>query len=171
MSYSATCELPTMEAMPPTMRTIAVNLRLTSQALESSETWPSALLLDLWIHHMRLAAKTVTRPQITRKMPKGIACVGRQCWSRLIDFAQPKSPVVALHVPQDPGNLGTILRTCDATACSGVIVIGEAVDPWHPTALRAAMGATFSVPIARCDLSTFKNWASEQHLPIVGASD
>jgi len=53
----------------------------------------------------------------------------------------------------------------------GVIVIGEAVDPWHPTALRAAMGATFSVPIARCDLSTFKNWASEQHLPIVGASD
>lgn len=107
----------------------------------------------------------------TREHPQGIACVGRQSWSKLEQLAHTESPVVALYAPQDPGNLGTILRTCDATACSGVILIGEAVDPWHPAALRAAMGATFSIGIIRCDVSTFATWARNQRLPVIGTSD
>lgn len=107
----------------------------------------------------------------TREHPQGIACVGRQSWSRLEQLAHADSPVVALYAPQDPGNLGTILRTCNATACSGVILIGETVDPWHPAALRAAMGATFSIGIARCDDASFTTWARNQHLPIIGTSD
>jgi len=95
----------------------------------------------------------------TREHPQGIACVGRQSWSNLEHLAHAESPVVALFAPQDPGNLGAILRTCDATACSGMILIGEAVDPWRPAALRAAMGATFSIDIARSDV------------PMIGTSD
>jgi len=107
----------------------------------------------------------------TREHPQGIACVGRQSWSSLGHLAHTESPVVALYAPQDPGNLGTILRSCDATACPGVILIGEAVDPWHPAALRAAMGATFSIGIARCDAASFTTWARNQRLPIIGTSD
>jgi len=107
----------------------------------------------------------------TREHPQGIACVGRQSWSNLEHLAHAKSPVVALYAPQDPGNLGAILRTCDATACSGMILIGEAVDPWHLAALRAAMGATFSIDIARCDAASFTAWAQNQRLPIIGTSD
>ncbi len=107
----------------------------------------------------------------TRENPQGIACVGRQSWSSLDHFGRAQSPVVALYAPQDPGNLGTILRSSNATACSGVILIGEAVDPWHPAALRAAMGATFSMGIARCDAASFTTWARNQHLPVIGTSD
>lgn len=107
----------------------------------------------------------------SRDNPRGIACVGHQRWSTLNDLARPAEPVVALYAPQDPGNLGTILRTCDATGCTGVILIGEAVDPWHPTALRAAMGATFGLSLVACDATSFIDWAGDLRLPVVGTSD
>lgn len=107
----------------------------------------------------------------TREHPQGIACVGRQAWASLDRLAHATSPIVALYAPQDPGNLGTILRTCDAAGCGGLILIGDAVDPWHPWAIRAAMGATFGIPIVRCDVPAFAAWAGAHHLPVVGTSD
>lgn len=107
----------------------------------------------------------------SRDNPHGIACVGRQRWCNLADLPQPAAPLVALYAPQDPGNLGTILRTCDATGCAGVILIGDAVDPWHPAALRAAMGATFGLSLVACDVSSFTEWAVRQPVPIIGTSD
>jgi TrmH family RNA methyltransferase len=123
----------------------------------------------------RIPLLTLTRQEFAslpvREHPHGIACVGRQAWSSLNQLNRAESPIVALYEPQDPGNLGTILRTCDAAGSAGVILVGDATDPWHPTALRAAMGATFSMPIARCDAPSFVTWARERHLPVVGASD
>jgi TrmH family RNA methyltransferase len=107
----------------------------------------------------------------SRENPSGIASVGRQGWRDLDDLTTDAGPIVALHAPQDPGNLGTILRTCDATGCAGVILIGDAVDPWHPAALRAAMGATFEVPLAACDVPAFADWTAGQQGQVVGTSD
>lgn len=107
----------------------------------------------------------------TREHPQGIACVGRQTWSSLDRLGRASSPIVALYAPQDPGNLGTILRTCDAAGSAGLVLVGDAVDPWHPWALRAAMGATFSLPIVRCDVPAFSAWVSANRLPLIGASD
>jgi TrmH family RNA methyltransferase len=109
----------------------------------------------------------------TRERPQGIACVGRQAWSSLDDLLVTESggPLVALYEPQDPGNLGTILRCCDATGCAGVILIGNATDPWHPWALRAAMGATFASRLAQCDTTSFAQWVQANRLPVIGTSD
>lgn len=107
----------------------------------------------------------------TRENPRGIAAVGRQTWSDLSRLSHPTGPVVVLHEPQDPGNLGTILRTCDAAGAAGVVLTGNAVDPWHPAALRAAMGATFGMPLVRCDVRTLVAWARALALPVVGTSD
>ncbi|HYH10938.1 MAG TPA: RNA methyltransferase [Thermomicrobiales bacterium] len=107
----------------------------------------------------------------SRENPHGIACVGRQSWSALDDLTGDTAPVVALYAPQDPGNLGTILRTCDATGCAGVVLIGDAADPWHPAALRAAMGATFGLSLAACGVDSFIDWTSGQRLPVIGTSD
>lgn len=119
--------------------------------------------------------KALTVPEFTsistRDNPRGIACVGRQAWVDLRDLRQATAPVVALYAPQDPGNLGTILRSCEATGCAGVILVGEAADPWHPAALRAAMGSTFSTSLATADVGTFRAWASGSVLPVVGTSD
>jgi TrmH family RNA methyltransferase len=107
----------------------------------------------------------------TRDNPRGIACVGRQSWSRLEDLRPDSGTIVALYQPQDPGNLGTILRTCDAAGAGGIVLIGDTVDPWHPAALRAAMGATFTLPIAACEVNTFVAWTTVGSCHVVGTSD
>ena len=48
---------------------------------------------------------------------------------------------------QDPGNVGTILRSCAASHVSALVLLPDSCDVWNPKAVRSAMGATFRVPI------------------------
>lgn len=50
---------------------------------------------------------------------------------------------------QDPGNLGTIIRTADAVAASGVILVEPCVDPFDPKTVRGSMGSLFTMPLIR----------------------
>ena len=59
--------------------------------------------------------------------------------------------LVALDDVQDPGNVGTILRTLDAAGFSGLILSKGCADPFSPKALRASMGAVFRVPVYLSD--------------------
>lgn len=59
----------------------------------------------------------------------------------------PEGLIVALDRLQDPGNLGTILRTADALGASGVVISADSADPFSPKALRAAMGSTYHLPV------------------------
>ena len=59
---------------------------------------------------------------------------------------------------RDPGNLGTILRTGDAVGAGGLILIDECVDPFSTEAVRASMGALFTVPVVRCGWDAFVAW-------------
>ncbi|MXW40022.1 MAG: RNA methyltransferase [Synechococcus sp. SB0668_bin_15] len=60
----------------------------------------------------------------------------------------PRQPrfLLALHHVQDPGNLGTLLRTAVAAGVTGV-VLAQCADPWQPKVLRAAAGASFALPV------------------------
>ena len=59
----------------------------------------------------------------------------------------PDGLLVVLDRLQDPGNLGTIVRTADALGAGGVLVSPDSADPFSPKALRAAMGSTYHLPI------------------------
>ena len=52
---------------------------------------------------------------------------------------------------QDPGNLGTVLRSADAMGAAGVLLGPGCADPWSPKAIRSAMGSTFHLPVAETD--------------------
>ena len=54
---------------------------------------------------------------------------------------------LALEEIRDPGNLGTILRTGDATNVSGIILAGNCCDPFSPDSVRASTGSIFALPI------------------------
>jgi TrmH family RNA methyltransferase len=54
---------------------------------------------------------------------------------------------------QDPGNVGSILRTAEAFGLDGVLLTDGCADPFSPKAVRAAMGATFRLPIGKAELS------------------
>jgi 23S rRNA (uridine2479-2'-O)-methyltransferase len=57
--------------------------------------------------------------------------------------------VVVFDRPANPGNLGTVIRSCDALRVDGVIVTGHAVDLYDPETIRATAGSFFSVPAVR----------------------
>jgi TrmH family RNA methyltransferase len=62
----------------------------------------------------------------------------------------PVGPVcVYLHGVQDPGNVGTILRSAEAFGAGSVAIGPGTADPFSPKAVRASMGAIFTVPVAR----------------------
>jgi len=55
--------------------------------------------------------------------------------------------IVVAHQLQDPGNLGTIIRTAEAVGASGVAISTNTVDPFNPKAIRASMGSILRLPI------------------------
>ena len=71
---------------------------------------------------------------------------------------------------RDPGNLGTILRTGDAVGAGGLILVGDCVDPFSMEAVRASMGALFTVPIVRCEWEAFLSWLRNGAGQLVGLS-
>ena len=71
---------------------------------------------------------------------------------------------------RDPGNLGTILRTGDAVGAGGLILIGECVDPFSVEAVRASMGALFTVPVVRSEWAPFLDWLRIGPGQLVGLS-
>jgi TrmH family RNA methyltransferase len=72
---------------------------------------------------------------------------------------------------QDPGNLGTLIRTADAFAFSGVILAGAACDPFGEKALRAAMGSTFHLPLyAFPSIREARDWLARARIPLIAAA-
>jgi TrmH family RNA methyltransferase len=71
---------------------------------------------------------------------------------------------------RDPGNLGTILRTGDAVGAGGLILIDDCVDPFSVEAVRASMGALFTVPIAQARWDEFVPWLRSGPGQLVGLS-
>lgn len=77
---------------------------------------------------------------------------------------------VALAAPQDPGNVGTILRTIDAVGADSLILLDGGVDAYHPKAVRASMGAVFWHPVVSADFQKFVEWAGRVGVHIYGTS-
>jgi RNA methyltransferase, TrmH family len=107
-----------------------------------------------------------------RDNPTGLAAIVRRRELGLEDLkVGPESILAALVGVSDPGNLGTVLRTLDAVAAGGLILVGQTVDPYHPSAVKASMGALFTIPICQvADEQTALAWAGQQGLQVVATS-
>ncbi len=71
---------------------------------------------------------------------------------------------------RDPGNLGTMLRTCDAVGAGGLILIDDCADPFSAEAVRASMGAVFTVGLAQARWEEFMPWLRGGAGQLVAAS-
>lgn len=92
--------------------------------------------------------------------PVGIIAVVRQQLATLDQLDPTNFPWgIALVSPQDPGNIGTILRTVDAVGASGLLLLDGGADPYHPGCVRASMGALFWYPLVRATFGVFYDWA------------
>jgi TrmH family RNA methyltransferase len=70
---------------------------------------------------------------------------------------------------RDPGNLGTMLRTCDATGAGGLILVDQCCDPFSLEAVRASMGALFTRAVAQASAAEFYDWLGDDG-ELVGAT-
>ncbi|QIQ86760.1 RNA methyltransferase [Erythrobacter sp.] len=71
---------------------------------------------------------------------------------------------------RDPGNLGTMLRTGDAVGAGGLILVGDCADPFSAEAVRASMGAVFTVALAQARWEEFLGWLRGGKGQLVAAS-
>jgi RNA methyltransferase, TrmH family len=71
---------------------------------------------------------------------------------------------------RSPGNLGTILRTCEAVGGAGAILIGDGIDPYDPATVRATMGAVFSQRFVRTGFRELVGWKRQTGIRLVGTS-
>jgi RNA methyltransferase, TrmH family len=103
--------------------------------------------------------------------PSGLLAIVQKPVSNLQSLVSTSvSLFVALVAPQDPGNIGTILRTIDAVNASGLILLDGGADPYHPNAVRASMGALFYKPLVSVSFDEFTSWARGNAYTIIGTS-
>lgn len=89
------------------------------------------------------------------KTPQGVLCLVRRCHYTLRDLLGGDQPdLVSGRVPlvmilenlQDPGNLGTILRTAEGAGVTGILMSRDCVDIYNPKVIRSTMGSVYRVP-------------------------
>ncbi len=78
--------------------------------------------------------------------PQGILAVIRQRRWEFPDLTRDGRPLLILESIQDPGNLGTMLRTGEGAGIGGIIANRETVDLYNPKTVRATMGSVYRVP-------------------------
>jgi len=166
---------------------LAEGLRILAEAEETG-------ILPLWLFYAadsaqhplvrRLAAKVEaqggeaieTSRDILHKLsgkenPQVVLGVYRQFATDLARIDRSKADIwLVAQAMRDPGNLGTMLRTGDAVGAGGLILIDDCVDPFSVEAVRASMGALFTVPLAIARWPDFMTWLREGDGELVGTS-
>ena len=104
-----------------------------------------------------------------KENPQGILAVVRQRNFGFDDLGEIHTGV-ALVSPQDPGNVGTILRTIDAVGADALFLLNGGVDLYHPTCVRASMGTIFWKPVVRASFDEFLSWEKGKKFRLVGTS-
>lgn len=86
------------------------------------------------------------------KTPQGILCLVKQYHYRLEDMTFRGNPhLLILENLQDPGNLGTIMRTAEGAGADGVILSRSSVDLYNPKTIRSTMGSIYRMPFLYAD--------------------
>ncbi len=80
--------------------------------------------------------------------------------------------VTVLDRPASPGNIGSIIRTCDALGSSAVVVVGHAADPYDPQSVRASTGSFFAVPTVEVgSVADLTQWAKDKSIALVATDE
>lgn len=106
------------------------------------------------------------------KTPQGVIAVLKKTEGDAAAFVKNKeNPLyLVLDAIQDPGNMGTMIRTADAVGATGILVGKTSVDVYNPKVVRATMGSLFHLPVFEVDLAAFLPRLKEQGVSVVGTA-
>ena len=131
-------------------------------ALESYRDQLAAFPQTVWVSEEILLDLADTQT------PQGIVAVIQKEEVGLPDLHQGK--YLFLEDVQDPGNVGTMIRTADAAGFTGVIVSDKSADIYSLKTLRSMQGSHFHLPIYRMPLASFVEEAKKSNLPILATT-
>lgn len=103
--------------------------------------------------------------------PQGVLAVLEvPVWSLADIVPAPRAPVLVLDAVQDPGNVGTLLRTAFALGTAGAVLLRGCADLTNPKVLRAAMGASFRLPSAVVEVEECVAWCRREGIEVWAAA-
>lgn len=115
-----------------------------------SDIIPKELMYEIAKYECVYVTESIFKVISDVNTPQGIlAIIGRNAGEAKIDYMQ--DIIVALDDIQDPGNLGTILRTVDSIGLNQILVSKGTADSYNPKVVRSTMGAIFRVKIIECE--------------------
>lgn len=125
------------------------------------------------VSHLKTAPQPVSASVMEsladKDNPQGILAVVRQKQTQLDELRSNKT-AVALVSPQDPGNVGTILRTLDAVGADALFLLDGGVELYHPSVVRASMGTIFWKAVIQTSFDEFVQWARRGSCQLIGSS-
>jgi RNA methyltransferase, TrmH family len=109
---------------------------------------------------------------VPSETPQGLAALAR--WKEFsLDDVLPRAqagPLLVIAGLQDPGNLGTIVRSAEAFGAGGIVLGEGTVSPFNPKVVRASAGSVFRLPLARSRLADALERMKERGLRLVATS-
>ncbi len=107
---------------------------------------------------------------VATEQPQGIAAlIHAPDFSRDAIFRAPAPLILVLAGLQDPGNVGTLLRSAEAFAASGVLLLPGTASPWNPKALRASAGSAFRVAAIAASEAEALDLLARHNIPAIAA--
>lgn len=103
--------------------------------------------------------------------PQGILAVVEMKQTELESVFSTPNFIILLDRVQDPGNLGTIIRTADAFGANAIIVTSGCVDVYNPKTVRSTMGSIFQIPIVHIeDIKDAISVLKEKNIRVIASS-
>ena len=113
----------------------------------------------------------VFQSAVPTETPQGVAALVKLKEFSLDDLFLPPTPLVVVAIGlQDPGNMGTLVRSAEAFGASGLVVAEKTVDPLNTKAVRASAGSVFRLPLVRAKLDAALAQLRDRGLRIVATS-
>ena len=107
---------------------------------------------------------------VSTEEPQGIAAlIHPPDFSPDMLFRSQAALILVLAGLQDPGNVGTLLRSAEAFAASGVLLLPGTASPWNPKALRASAGSAFRVPAVNATEAEALDLLARHKVPAIAA--
>lgn len=101
--------------------------------------------------------------------PQGVLAVAPEPDGAWLGSVGPSDHLLVLDALQDPGNVGTLIRSAAAFGVRGVVVLDGSADPWNPKAVRSSAGAVFRCPVALETVDGFVARLARAGLPLLVA--
>ena len=153
--------------------------KLVNELLSSNFKVENILVTDLWIEKFpEMASRVPFYDIISQKQMEQISCMvtapgilatAHTPYYNISPSDAENEFIIALDGINDPGNLGTIIRTADWFGIKKIVCSHDCADAWQAKTIQSTMGSIFRIEIIETDLASFLRESQNSLTPIYGA--